>query len=110
MEITIDDFERPDLRVGTVVAVELNRRARHPAYKVTVDLGPEIGRRTSSAQITDLYRPEELVGSRVICCVNLPVMHIGSVRSEVRILGCDTPEGCVLLRPERLVDNGTRIF
>ena len=110
MEITIDDFDKIDMRAGTVLAVEINKRARKPAYKVTIDLGQELGVKTTSAQITDLYTPENLVGKQVICCVNLPAMHIGSVKSEVRILGTESEQGCVLLQPSQGVKNGDKVF
>ena len=64
----------------------------------------------SSAQITALYKPEDLIGTQVVCCVNLTPMHIGSVKSEVRILGRDAEQGVVLLRPDRKVKNGDRVF
>ena len=108
--ITSEQFDSVDMRVGTVTAVSENKKARHPAYKVTVDLGPALGTKTSSAQITVLYPPEELVGRQIICCVNLAPMHIGSVKSEVRILGSDSADGVVLIAPDRAVKNGDRIF
>ena len=108
--IDIEDFDKVEVRVGTVVEVKENRKARHPAYAVTIDLGPEIGLKKSSAQITTLYTPEELLGKQVVCCVNLQPMHIGSVKSEVRILGSDSEQGVVLLRPTQEVKNGDRIF
>ena len=108
--IDTTDFDKVDVRVGTVVAVTENRKARHPAYAVTIDFGPEIGLKKSSAQITTLYTPEELIGTQVACCVNLQPMHIGSVKSEVCILGTDSVQGVVLLRPTQPVRNGDRVF
>ena len=108
--IEVTDFDKVEVRVGTVVKVEINKKARHPAYAVTVDFGEEIGQKKSSAQITDLYTPEELVGRQVVCCVNLQPMHIGSVKSEVRILGTDSTHGVVLLQPTQPVSNGDRVF
>ncbi len=108
--IDVTDFEKVEVRVGTVVEVKENRKARHPAYAVTIDFGPEIGLKKSSAQITTLYTPEELLGKQVVCCVNLQPMHIGSVKSEVRILGSDSEQGVVLLRPTQEVKNGDRVF
>ena len=108
--IDVADFDKVEVRVGTVVEVKENRKARHPAYAITIDFGPEIGLKKSSAQITDLYRPEDLTGIQVVCCVNLQPMHIGSVKSEVRILGSDSEQGVVLLRPTQEVKNGDRIF
>ena len=110
MEITIDDFDKIEMRVGTVVHVEVNKRARKSAYKVDIDFGGEIGIKSTSAQITDLYNEENLVGRQVICCVNLPSMHIGSVKSEVRLLGTNSAQGCVLLRPSEPVENGDQVF
>ena len=101
--IDINDFDKVEVRVGTVVEVKENRKARHPAYAVTIDFGEEIGLKKSSAQITDLYKPEDLMGTQVVCCVNLQPMHIGSVKSEVRILGSDSEQGVVLLRPTQTV-------
>ena len=108
--IDINDFDKVEVRVGTVVEVKENRKARHPAYAVTIDFGPEIGLKKSSAQITTLYTPEELLGKQVVCCVNLQPMHIGSMKSEVRILGSDSEQGVVLLRPTQTVKNGDKGF
>ena len=110
LEITEEDFDKVDVRIGTIVAVDVNKKARHPAYKLTVDLGEEIGTKTSSAQITDLYNPEQLIGRQAVFCVNLKPMHIGSVKSEVRILGSESTGGVVLLQPSMQVKNGDRIF
>ena len=110
MMITLEQFDQIELRVGTVVEVSLNRKARKPAYAVTLDFGEPLGRKTSSAQITQLYQPEDLLGKQLICCVNLPPMHIGSVKSEVRILGTDSAKGVILLTPMEPVADGDRIF
>lgn len=109
MQITVEDFDRVEVRIGTIIAAEINRKARKPAYKLIVDFGAELGMKTSSAQITDLYTPEQLVGRQAVFCVNLAPMHIGSVRSEVRILGSMGEEGVVLLRPDRPVPNGEQV-
>ena len=108
--INIEDFDKVEMRAGTVVDVGINKKARKPAYKVTIDFGEELGRKTSSAQITDLYKEEDLLGKQVICCVNLTPMHIGSVKSEVRILGTESEQGVVLLTPTQAVKNGDRVF
>ena len=110
MEITIEDFDKVDVRIGTIVAVDINRKARHPAYKLTVDLGEELGTKTSSAQITDRYTPEQLIHRQAAFCVNLKPMHIGSVKSEVRILGSGSEGGVVLLQPSTAVKNGDKVF
>ena len=101
--IEISDFDKVEVRVGSVVEVVENRKARHPAYVLTIDFGAELGLKKSSAQITELYSPEGLVGTQVVCCVNLSPMHIGSVKS-------DSEQGVVLLRPDMKVNNGDRIF
>ena len=108
--INIEEFDKVEVRVGTVLAVTINKKSRNPAYVVTIDFGEDIGIKKSSAQITALYTPEELIGTQVVCCVNLEPMRIGSVKSEVRILGADAKEGVVLLRPTQRVENGDRIF
>ena len=108
--ISISDFDKVELRVGTVTQVGVNKKARKPAYKVTIDFGDVLGLKTSSAQITELYRPEELIGRQVVCCLNLEPMHIGSVKSEVRIMGTESEQGVVLLTPMESVKNGDRVF
>ena len=108
--ISISDFDKVELRVGTVTQVGVNKKARKPAYKVTIDFGDDLGLKTSSAQITELYQPEELIGRQVVCCVNLEPMHIGSVKSEVRIMGTESEQGVVLLTPMESVKNGDRVF
>lgn len=108
--ITVEEFDLIDVRVGTVVAVKPNKKSRNPAYVVSIDFGEALGIKKSSAQITALYAPEELIGKQVICCVNLTPIHIGSVKSEVRILGTDSAQGVVLLTPTEPVKNGDRVF
>lgn len=108
--IGIEDFDKVEMRAGTVLEVKDNKKSRNPAYVVTIDFGEEFGIRKSSAQITTLYKPEDLIGRQVICCVNLTPMHIGSVKSEVRILGTESEQGVVLLRPTEKVKNGDRVF
>lgn len=110
MSITLDDFDKVILCVGTVTDVCINKKARKPSYKVALDFGSELGIKTSSAQITDLYQPEDLIGKQLICCTNLEPMHIGSVKSEVRILGTKSQQGVVLLTPMGKVNNGDFIF
>ena len=109
-KINIEDFDKVEMRAGTIVEVGVNKKTRKPAYKVKIDFGEEIGIKTSSAQITDLYKEEDLVGKQVICCVNLAPMHIGSVKSEVRILGTESKQGVVLLTPTEPVKNGDKVF
>lgn len=108
--INIDDFDKVDVRVGTVLDVKENKKSRNPAYVLSIDFGPVIGVKKSSAQIKTLYQPEDLIGRQVVCCVNLEPMHIGSVKSEVRVLGSDSEQGVVLLQMSESVKNGDRIF
>ena len=108
--INIDDFDKVEMRAGTVLEVKENKKSRNPAYVLTIDFGEEIGVKKSSAQITTLYKPEDLIGTQVICCVNLTPIHIGSVKSEVRVLGTESEQGVVLLRPTEVVKNGDKVF
>ena len=109
--ITIDTFTAIDVRAGTIVAADAFPEARKPAWKLTIDLGPDIGLRRSSAQVTDLYVREALVGRQVACVVNLPPRRIGPFVSEVLTLGFADDQGrVVLVAPERPVPNGARLF
>jgi tRNA-binding protein len=95
--------------VGTVVGAEPLAGARTPAYVLEIDFG-EAGRKRSSAQITDLYAPEDLVGVQVVALVDLGSKRIAGVVSECLVLGVQTPDGVVALRPERAVENGSEVF
>jgi len=106
--ITLEQFDEVDMRVGTITAVSLNKRARNPAYKVTVDLG-ELGIKNSSAQLTN-YTVEEIVGKQVVCVCSFDPIRIGDVKSEIRILGSDTEDGCILLTSLSKVKNGSKVF
>ncbi len=106
---TVDDFAKLDIRVGRVVAAEVFPEARKPAYKLSIDFGP-LGIRTSSAQITKLYSPQDLLGRLVVAVVNFPPKRIGPFLSEVLVLGVMLPEGeVVLLMPDRDVPVGSKI-
>jgi len=108
-QVTFEDFQRIDIRVGRVVAVDDFPEARTPAWKLTVDFGPDVGVKRSSAQITH-YRREALEGRLVVGVVNFPPRQIGPVRSEVLVLGAiDDAKGVVLLRPDDEVEPGDRI-
>ena len=108
--IDVETFDSVEMRVGTVLEVTDNKRSRNAAYVVTIDFGEAIGIKKSSAQITALYKPEDLIGKQIVCCVNLKPIHIGSIKSEVRILGTESKQGVVLLHPAEPVQNGDRIF
>jgi tRNA-binding protein len=108
-EIVYDDFARVDMRVGRVVAVEDFPEARKPAWKLTIDFGPEIGEKRSSAQVTN-YAREELEGRLVVGVVNFPPRQIGPVRSEVLVLGAsDAEDRVILVAPDADVPLGARI-
>ena len=104
-------FETLDLRVGRVLEASVNAKARKPSYVVKVDFGTELGIKTSSAQLTVHYTPEELVGRLVVAAVNLGSRNIAGVLSEVLVLGLPDPDGAVvLLQPEREVPLGGRVY
>lgn len=110
-EIGWDDFMRVELRVGRVLSAEAFAQARKPAYVLHVDFGPEIGVRKSSAQVTALYAPKELVGRLVVGVVNFPRKQIGPLMSECLVTGFHDAEGRVALCvPDREVPLGTRLL
>jgi tRNA-binding protein len=109
--IAYDDFERVDIRVGTIVAVDPFPEARRPAFKLQVDFGPEIGMRRTSAQVTRHYQPQALIGRQVAAVVNFPPKQIGKFMSEVLVLGFPDESGeVVLIGPERAVPNGGKMY
>ncbi len=109
--IEFSDFERVDIRVGTIVEAEVFPEARKPAYKLRIDFGPEIGIKKSSAQITVHYKPEDLVGRQVLGVVNFPPRQIGPVRSEILTLGFADEEGAIVLAAtDRPVPNGRKLM
>jgi tRNA-binding protein len=109
-EIEWDDFTRVELRVGTVVSAEVFAEARKPAYILQVDFGDEIGLRKSSAQLTDLYQPEDLVGRQVVGVVNFPAKQIGPIKSQCLITGFYRDDGAVVLAvPDQKIPNGAKL-
>ncbi len=111
MTIAYDDFERVDIRAGTILGAEPLKGARKPAYKMRIDFGPGIGERTSTAQITLVYRADELIGTQVCAVVNFAPKQIAGFMSEVLVLGMNDLDGnVVLVRPQYPVPNGTRLY
>ena len=109
--ITYADFERVEIRVGTIVEAAPFPEARKPAWKLTIDFGPEIGLKKSSAQITVHYMPEDLVGRQVLGVVNFPPRQIGPVRSEVLTLGFEDEAGAIVLAAtDKPVPNGRKLM
>lgn len=110
-EITFDDFQKVDIRVGTIVDAQPFPEARRPAIKLWVDLGNEFGIRKTSAQLTVHYTPEQLVGRQVAAVVNFPPRQIGKFMSEILVLGFPDADGAVvLLNIDQAVPNGGRLF
>lgn len=110
-EVTFDDFAKIDVRVGRIVKAEPFPEARKPAFKLVIDFGEEIGQRKSSAQITQRYALEDLVGMQVLAVVNFPPRQIGPFMSEVLTLGLPDEEGnVVLVTPDKAVPLGGALY
>lgn len=106
---TIDDFMKLDIRVGTILDAKVFEKARKPAYQLEVDFGKEIGVKKSSAQITDVYSTNDLIGKQVLGVVNFPPRQIADFMSEVLVLGTYSEQGVVLIKPDQPVCNGDKL-
>jgi tRNA-binding protein len=105
-----EEFERVEIRVGTVLTCEKNTSSNKPAFVLTIDFGNDVGTLKSSAQITNLYRPDDIIGSQVVAVVNFPKKQIGKMMSECLVLGLPDENGLIsLLRPQHEVPNGNRV-
>lgn len=110
MAISWEDFAKIELRAGTVVSAEAFPEARRPAYILQIDFGAELGTLKSSAQITDLYQPDALIGRQVLAVVNFPPKQIGPIRSQCLVTGLHREDGAVVLvSPDQPVPNGARL-
>ena len=106
---TFDVFMKLDIRVGTITEAKVFAKARKPAYQLVVDFGEEIGTKKSSAQITQHYTPDQLIGKQVLAVVNFPPRQIADFMSEVLVLGTYSEGGVVLITPDKAVQNGDRL-
>lgn len=109
MMAVFDDFMKLDIRVGTIREARDFPKARKPAYQLLIDFGPELGQKKSSAQITELYTKEDLIGRQVLAVVNFPPRQIADFMSEVLVLGTYSKDGVVLIGPERKVADGDKL-
>ena len=108
--INVEDFFKATIHCGTITKVEDFPEARKPSYKIWVDFGNKLGVKQTSAQITKIYSKEELIGKQILAVTNFSVKRIAGFKSEFLTLGVDSPEGVVLLQPERPVKNGVRVY
>ena len=106
---TIEDFQKLDIRVGTIIEAENFEKARKPAYKLKIDFGEEIGIKQSSAQITALYNVQELKGKQVLAVVNFPPRQVADFMSEVLVLGTYSRDGVILITPDKVAENGDKL-
>ena len=107
--LDISDFLKLDIRVGTIIDAKFNEKAKKKAYVLVVDFGHEIGIKKSSAQITDLYNIDDLINKQILAIVNLKPRQVANVISEVLVLGTYTDNKVVLIKPDRLVNNGDKL-
>ncbi len=104
-----ETFMKLDIRVGTIIASEINKTAKKPAYKLTIDFGDELGIKKSSAQITEVYKKEELIGKQILAVVNFPPKQVANIISEVLVLGTYSKNGVVLITTDKKVENGDKL-
>lgn len=107
--VTCDHLMKLDIRVGEIIEVDFFEKAKKPAYKLLIDFGNEIGIKKSSAQITECYKKEDLIGKQVLGVVNLPSRQIANFMSEVLVLGVYTKQGVVLIQPQQPVKKGDKL-
>ena len=107
--VTFDDFLKLDIRVGTIIEAKVFEKAKRPAYQLKVDLGEKIGIKKSSAQITEVYKVEDLIGKQVLAVVNFPPRQIADFMSEILVLGTYSEQGVVLITPDKVVKNGDKL-
>lgn len=106
---SFEDFNKIDIRVGTIIDASEFDKAIKPAYKLKIDFGSNIGIKLSSAQITDLYSPQELIGKQILAVVNFPPKQVANFMSEVLVLGTYSDNGVVLIKPDAPVKNGDKL-
>lgn len=106
---SINDFLKLDIRVGKIIEAKVFEEAKRPAYKLTIDFGSEIGIKKSSAQITKIYKVEDLIGKQILAVVNFQPMQIANYISEVLVLGTYSKDGVVLIKPDIEVENGDKL-
>ena len=106
---TFDDFLKLDIRVGTIIEAKIFEKAKKPAYQLLIDFGEEIGKKKSSAQITEGYKPEDLIGKQILAVINFPPRQIADFMSEVLVLGTYSKDGVVLITPDKRIENGDKL-
>lgn len=109
MMAKFDEFMKFDIRVGTIIEAKVFEKAKRPAYQLKIDFGSEIGIKKSSAQITDVYKCDDLIGKQILAVVNFPPRQIADFMSEVLVLGTYSRQGVVLIKPDFQVENGDRL-
>ena len=106
---TFDDFLKLDIRVGTIIEAKIFEKAKKPAYQLLIDFGEKIGKKKSSAQITEVYKPEDLIGKQILAVINFPPRQIADFMSEVLVLGTYSKDGVVLITPDKRIENGDKL-